>query len=87
MLIEDFMVFEIIKVLLHNDQYYFICKKYETVIFSHSLNAIKIIKAEREDYIQILKFCELKNKTSYEKKISADNVFIIAETLEVYSSF
>lgn len=90
MLIEDFAVYEIIKILLcksHSKEYYFLCQKYNVVNFDDNYNAIEIEKSE--DELEVINFGTLKNKKPYEKKVPKDfvkKVFILAEDLNVYNS-
>lgn len=76
-------MFEIIHILQNVDKYWFAGQRYVPIQYRSDLNSIEF-EASSES-LKLISFFDLQNKTTYEKKLIAENnnAFIKCETLEL----
>lgn len=86
-LIENFLLFEIVHVLKQNDQYFFACKQLDLIEYHESYNSIEISTNTSNSNLKLLWLDQLHNKTSYQKNFSKGKTFIVCETLDVFNNF
>lgn len=84
-LIEKHCVFYIRSTIVLDESFYLVCKQYKVRKFVVELNSIQI--EESDDIFSILNFNDLQNKKSYEKLIHNGDLYIIADTLDVYNEY
>lgn len=84
-LIENFLVYDIIFVLKYHDNYYFLCELYEKVCFERSLNSIEIKPMCSEKQLAYLKHSDLCNIQSFSKLSCNKKTYVVAENLTVYN--
>lgn len=83
-IIEEFKVFEIIEVFKYENDYFLLCLSYDVPKFDYFLHSIEIkSKLFTKENMKIFKISDLKNKETYNKIMSKNTKFIIAETLQV----
>lgn len=83
MLFKDKNVFEIVHVMCNNSKYFVLCQKYNILHFVSHFNSIEIEKGESFELIDIL---NIKSHKTYDKIFLDGNMFIIAETLEIFET-
>lgn len=79
-------LYQIDKVLLSDNEYYFFCLRFCVLGRCRFLNSIRIKIAEPNKF-EMIKFTSLKNKNVYETKILNNEKFIILDTLELKSLY
>lgn len=86
-LIENFLVYDILFVLKIYNDYYFLCELYETKKFENSLNSIVIESYCPDEKLVYIKYSDLPNLQSFPKHICNGKLYVIAENLSVFNSF
>lgn len=82
LIIYDAFLHQIQNVLVFQNRYYFLCKRFDTVSYNRFLNSFKI----EENSIEILiELCKLQNTKSFELKLIGSENYVIASTLELRS--
>lgn len=76
---------EIHNIIMVNDKIHFICSKYEIITMDVFLNSFQIRKLE-PGALTVVKFSDLNNKKPYARKIIENDIFVLAETLDLKSS-
>lgn len=79
-------LYQIEKVLLNENEYYFFCVRFCVLEYSNFLNSIKIKKFE-PNLFKMIKFSSLENKTVFEAKVLNEENYIILETLDLKSLY
>lgn len=85
MLIRDNSVLEIEDIIAGSNRHFFVCCNYKISRYANDLNSIEIEKMENDFTLLNISLDE-RNKP-YEKKWLNDKMFIIADSLNVYSNF
>lgn len=85
LLIDIFLVHEIIFILKSSNDYYFLCEFYETKKIETSLNSIEIEKNYVNPKHVLLKHNEICNSQSFEKRSCDGKIYSIAENLCFYN--
>lgn len=85
-LIENFLVYEILFVLKSRNDYYFLCELYEINDFEHSLNSIEIRPSCPDRQLAYLVHSELTNLQTFPKKICNGKIYVMAENLTVFNT-
>lgn len=85
-LIENFLVYDIICVLKWHNDYYFLCEIFENKKFENCFNSIEIEAYSPEKQLALIKHSELHNMQSFSKIVCEKKTFIIAENLTVFNS-
>lgn len=78
---ENKVIREIVKIVLSESEFYLICIQFDFNEVDEFLNSIKITKSRPEKYT-VIKFNDLKNKKTYEKKNLGEETYIILDTLD-----
>lgn len=86
MLVENYLVYDIIFVLKSQNEYSFLCELYETKVYERSLGSIEIKPYCPEKKLAYIKHSELSNLQSFSKKTCNGKVYVIAENLSVFNS-
>lgn len=86
-LIENFLVYDILFVLKTYNDYHFLCELYETKKFEYSLNSIEIEPYCPDEKLVYIKYSELPNLQSFSKNTHNGKLYVIAENLSVFNSF
>lgn len=84
-LIQNFLVYDILLVLKSQKDYYFLCELYETKMFDCSLNSIQIQPYSVESHFAYLKRSDLCNFQSFSKMICDEKVYVMAENLTMFN--
>lgn len=84
-LIEDGIVLEIAHIIVVNSIYFVLFNEYYVKEFVASLNSIEIEKVVGS--LKIYDISEIKSQKSYDKIFCNDKIFIIADSLDVFSNF
>lgn len=76
--------FEILCILRNNEEFYFICSKYEYSEYDAFLNSI-IIEKNTPEHLFLLEYSKLNCKKSFEKKVMDDKILLIVDCLDILS--
>lgn len=79
-IVHESSLYNICNILIYENRYVFLCKKFDIVSFNQFLNSFKI--EESMSYI-LVKHCDLKNKKTYDSKLIESDQYVIAESLEL----
>lgn len=83
-LVENFIIYNILFVLKSQKNYFFLCETYELKGFESSLNSIEIQPYSPEPQLAYIAHSELFNFQSFSKKICKEKLYVIAENLNVF---
>lgn len=82
LILNESVVFEIIKIVSLDDKYYFLCKKFESLGLNQYFNCLEIQQSFPINY-SLICFDKLAHTKSYELKKCDEKQYIIADTLEL----